>query len=91
MVVYLSSGLKLGCLKNVKYAETADVTNITVYRIPTNTAAWLQPCDVLLFGPAKQKVRHQHKYYIKHCNRTLLSMAALATCGATATINQKQA
>ena len=26
-----------------------------------NTAGWLQPCDVALFGPAKQKVRKQHK------------------------------
>ena len=35
--------------------------NITVYRIPPNSTGWLQPCDIVLFGPAKQKVRHQHK------------------------------
>ena len=32
-----------------------------MYRIPPNTTGWLQPCDVVLFGPAKQKVRKQHK------------------------------
>ena len=32
-----------------------------MYRIPPNTTAWLQPRDVLLFVPAKQNVRHQHK------------------------------
>ena len=32
-----------------------------MYRIPSNSTAWLQPCHVLLFGPAKQMVRHQHK------------------------------
>ena len=35
--------------------------NITVCRIPPNSTAWLQPCDIVLFGPAKQMVRHQHK------------------------------
>ena len=34
--------------------------NITVYRIPPNTTGWLQSCDIVLFVPAKQKVRHQH-------------------------------
>ena len=35
--------------------------NITVYRILPNRTGWLQPSDIVLFGPAKQKVRHQHK------------------------------
>ena len=30
-------------------------------RIPPNTTGWLQPCDIVLFGPTKQKVRKQHK------------------------------
>ena len=45
--------------------RTIDICNkhsITVYRIPTNTSGWLQPCDIVLFGPAKQRVRHQHKF-----------------------------
>ena len=33
-----------------------------MYRIPPNTTGWLQPCDIVLFGPAKQKVRKQHKF-----------------------------
>ena len=32
---------------------------INVYRIPPNTTGWLQPCDIVLFGPTKQKVRKQ--------------------------------
>ena len=32
-----------------------------MYRIPPNTTAWLQPFRVVLFGPAKRMVRHQHK------------------------------
>ena len=41
--------------------EVCNKHNITVYRIPLNTTGWLQPCDIVLFGPAKQKVRKQHK------------------------------
>ena len=33
----------------------------TVVPIPPNTTAWLQQCDVVLFGPAKNKVRKAMK------------------------------
>jgi hypothetical protein len=46
---------------NDRTKETCNNHNITVYRIPPNTTGWLQPCDIVLFGPTKQKVRHQHK------------------------------
>ena len=44
--------------------RTIDICNkhyITVYRIPPKTTGWLQPYDIVLFGPAKQKVCKQHK------------------------------
>ena len=40
---------------HVSYAMGHD---ITIVPIPPNTTAWLQPCDVLVFDPAKNKV-HQ--------------------------------
>ena len=51
----------LGYQHNSLTLEVCNKHNITVYRIPPNTTAWLQPCDVVLFGPAKEKVRKQHK------------------------------
>ena len=51
----------LGYQHNNRTIETCNKHNITVYRIPPNTTAWLQPCDVVLFGLAKQKVRKQRK------------------------------
>ena len=51
----------LGYQRNKRILEVCNKHNITVYRIPPNTTGWLQPCDIVLFGPAKQKVRHQHK------------------------------
>ena len=41
--------------------QTCNYHNITLYRKPPNTTGWLQPCDIVLFDPAKQVVRHQHK------------------------------
>ena len=29
----------------------------TVVHIPPNTTGWIQPCDVLVFDPAKNKLR----------------------------------
>ena len=46
---------------NKRTIDLCNKHNITVYRIPPNTTGWLQPCDIVLFGPAKQMVRHQHK------------------------------
>ena len=46
---------------NDRTTQTCNKHYITVYRIPPNTTGWLQPCDIVLFDPAKQKVRHQHK------------------------------
>ena len=51
----------LGYQHNSRTLDLCNKHNITVYRIPPNTTGWLQPCDVVLFGPAKQRVRHQHK------------------------------
>ena len=36
--------------------------NITIVSIPPNTTAWLQPCDVFVFGSAKNKVHKAMKY-----------------------------
>ena len=41
--------------------ELCNNNNITIVPIPPNTTAWLQPCDVLVFGPAKNKVRKAMK------------------------------
>ena len=38
---------------NDKTTQICNKHNITLYRIPVNSIAWLQPWDVLLFGPAK--------------------------------------
>ncbi len=35
--------------------------NITLYKIPASTTAWLQPCDVLSFGLAKQTLKKTNK------------------------------
>ena len=51
----------LGYQHNNRTLEVCNKHNITVYRIPPSTTGWLQPCDIVLFGPSKQKVRHQHK------------------------------
>ena len=45
----------LGYQHNSRTLEVCNKHNITVYRIPPNTSGWLQPCDIVLFGPAKQK------------------------------------
>ena len=41
--------------------ELCNKNNITIVPIPYNTTAWLQPCDVVLFGPARQKNGKQYK------------------------------
>ena len=51
----------LGYQHNNHTLEVCNKHNITVYRIPPNTTGWLQPCDIVLFGPSKPKVRYQRK------------------------------
>lgn len=51
----------LGYQHNKRTTDVANKHNITVYRIPPSTTAWLQPCDVTLFGPTKQKVKTTQK------------------------------
>ena len=46
----------LGYQHNNRTLEVYNKLNITEYH-PTQ----LKPCDVVLFGPTKQKVRYQHK------------------------------
>ena len=50
----------LGYQQNNRSLEVCNKHNITVYRIPLNTTG-LQPCDMVLFDPAKQMARHRHK------------------------------
>ena len=50
--------------------------NITVVPIPRNTTAWLRLCDVLVFGPAKNKVRKA----IKHALNTEKRPSILMSC-----------
>ena len=42
--------------------ELCDKNNITVVPIPPNTTVWLHSCGVLLFGPAKNKIRKAMKH-----------------------------
>ena len=42
---------------NKRTFDLCNKHNITVYRIPPNTTGWLQPCDIVLLGPAIQMVR----------------------------------
>ena len=51
----------LGYQHNDPATQTRNKHNTTVYKVPPNTTAWLPPFDALLLGPAKQKVRKQHK------------------------------
>ena len=51
----------LGYQHNDRTSQTRNKHNITVYRIPPNTTGWLQPWDVVVFGPAKNKVRKAMK------------------------------
>ena len=51
----------LGYQHNNRTIYICNKHSITGYRIPPNTTGWLQPCDIVLFGPAKQMVRHQLK------------------------------
>ena len=41
--------------------ELCNKNNIIVRPISPNTSAWSQPCDVLVFGSAKNKVRKTMK------------------------------
>ena len=47
----------LGYQHNDRTTQTWSKHYIALFRIPPNSSAWLQPCDVVLFGSAKQKVR----------------------------------
>ena len=42
--------------------ELCNKINTIEVRIPPNTTAWSQPCDVLLFGSVKNKVRKAMKH-----------------------------
>ena len=66
----------VGYQHNDRTTQTCNKHNITLYRIPPNTTAWLQPRDVLLFGPAKQMVRHLHKLD----RQSGMQLAAQRTC-----------
>ena len=54
--------------------ELCNKNNITVVPIPPNTTAWL-PCGVLVFGPAKNKVRA-----MKHALNTYERPSILMSC-----------
>ena len=54
----------VGYQHNNQTIDICNKHNITVYRITPNTTGWLQPCDIVLSGPAKQKVRHLVLYTI---------------------------
>ena len=47
-----------------------------MYKVPPNTTAWSQPCDVLVFGPAKDKVRKA----MKHALNTDQQPSILMSC-----------
>ena len=49
--------------------------NITILRIPPNATAWLQPCDVLLCGPAKNKVRKAMRHALNTDERPSILMS----------------
>jgi len=51
----------LGYQHNDRTKQICNKHNITLYKVPPNTTGWLQPCDVTLFGPTKQKVRSVQK------------------------------
>ena len=55
--------------------ELCNKNNITVVPIPRNTTAWLQPCDVLVFGPAKNKVRKAMKHALNTDERPSILMS----------------
>ena len=52
----------LGYQHNDRTTLKRNKHNIPMYRIPLNTTAWLRPCDVLVFGSAKNKVRKAIKH-----------------------------
>ncbi len=52
----------LGYQHNERTKQICNKHNITLYKVPPNTTGWLQPCDVTLFGPTKQKVRKVQKF-----------------------------
>ena len=66
----------LGYLHNDGTTPTCNKHNITVYRIPPNTTAWLQLCDVLVFGSAKQKVDIPPTLQ-RTCNRFVMHNSAV--------------
>ena len=51
----------LGYQHNERTKQIVNKHNITLYKVPSNSTAWIQPCHVLLLGPAKHKVCKQHK------------------------------
>ena len=55
--------------------EPCNKNNITVVRIPPNATAWLQPCDVLLCGPAKNKVRKAMRHALNTDERPSILMS----------------
>ena len=55
--------------------ELCNKNNIAIVPIPPNTTAWLQPCDVLVFGPAKNKVRKAMKHALNTDKRPSILMS----------------
>ena len=45
----------------IQHTDGTPAALFTIIPIPPNTTAWLLPYNVLVFGSAKQMVRHQHK------------------------------
>ena len=55
--------------------ELCNKNNITIVPIPPNTTAWLQPCDVLVVGPAKNKGRKAMKHALNTNKRPSILMS----------------
>ena len=62
-------------LTNRKVVNHHNKNNITIVSIPPNTTAWLQPCDVLVFGPGKKKVHKAMKHALNTDKRPCILMS----------------
>ena len=65
----------LGYQHNKNTMAHCNNNNITVYRIPPNTTGWLQPCDIVLFDPAKQMVKKQIKVNLQKNTNIAINMS----------------
>ena len=55
--------------------ELCNKNNIIIVPITPNTTAWLQPCDVIVFSPAKNKVRKEMKHALDTDQRPTILMS----------------